>query len=81
MITMKQQFAIMLKVNKITECATILALNTSESALLNLDNARDDLINYLQDEIGIKEGNALDRGLITKYEYYNEIEKALEGLI
>lgn len=81
MITMKQQFAIMLKVSKITECATILAFNKTESALLNLDKARDDLINYLQDEVGIKEGSALDRGLITKYEYYNEIEKALEELL
>lgn len=81
MITMKQQFAIMLKVSKITERATILAFNKTESALLNLDKARDDLINYLQDEVGIKEDSALDIGLITKYEYYNEIEKALEELL
>lgn len=81
MITLKQHFNIMLKVNKITECATVLAIKTSETALSNLDNATQDLVNYLQDEIGIKESSALDRGLITKYEYYNEIEKALEDLL
>lgn len=31
--------------------------------------------------IGLKENDALDRGLITKSQYCEEIEKALEGLL
>nr|DAK04646.1 MAG TPA: hypothetical protein [Caudoviricetes sp.] len=53
----------------------------TEGTSNDLDNALEELFLYIQEEIGLKENDALDRGLITKSQYYEEIEKALDGLL
>ena len=55
MITSKQLLTIMLKVNMIIEGTTKFAINKNKDGILKLDKAREDLINYLQDEIGIED--------------------------
>lgn len=81
MITMKQHFTIMLKVNKIMDCILAMTNKVTEGTSNDLDNALEELFLYIQEEIGLKENDALDRGLITKSQYYEEIEKALDGLL
>lgn len=81
MITLKQHFTIMLKVNKVIECTVAMSNKATENTTNDLDDALEDLVNYIQEEIGLKENDALDRGLITKSEYYTEVEKALENLL
>lgn len=81
MITLKQHFTIMLKVNKIMDCTLEMANKATEGTTNDVDNALEELVQYIQEEIGLKENDALDRGLITKSEYYEEVEKALEGLL
>lgn len=81
MITMKQHFTIMLKINKIMDCTLEMANKATERTTIEVDNALEELVIYIQNEIGLKENDALDRGLITKSEYYKEVEKTLEGLL
>lgn len=81
MITTKQYFTIMLKVNKIMECTIAMANKATERTTIEVDNALEELALYIQEEIGLKENDALDRGLITKSQYCEEIGKALEELL
>lgn len=81
MITMKQHFTIMLKVNKIMDRTLEMANKATERTTIEVDDAIEELVLYIQEEIGLKENDALDRGVITKSQYCEEIEKALEGLL
>lgn len=62
-------------------CTLAMANKATEGTSNDLDNALEELVLYIQEEIGLKENDALDRGLITKSKYCEEIEKALEGLL